>query len=170
MSYNKTDEYNNGYNKGDGYNKVVDGYSKWHNNKNNIITELDAELSDEIKKNMPSNYGNKWSDEERKKMIKMLKNGDDVIIIADKLNRSEGGIKGEIKKIVYSKYIDGIDAEIISKELNIIYKNVKSIIKVCIEQDCDNNITNLEKENKFLRLKIDNIRLRKKIASMNKNS
>jgi len=166
MSYIKTD---NEYNKSDIHNKS-DIYNKWHNNKNNIITELDAELSDEIKKNMPSNYGNKWSDEERKKMIKMLKSGDDVIIIADKLNRSEGGIKAEIKKIVYSKYIDGIDAEIISKELNIIYKNVKSIIKTCIEQDCDNNIINLEKENKFLRLKIDNIRLRKKIASMNKNT
>jgi short-subunit dehydrogenase len=47
-------------------------------------------------------------------------------------------------------------------------EDVKSIIKTSIEQDCENDITNLEKENKLLRLKIENIRLHKKLASLNK--
>jgi hypothetical protein len=147
---------------------TIKDMSKWQNNKKNIVTELETEVSDEIKKNIPSNYGNKWTDDERKRLIKLLKNGYVVESIASKLNRSEGGIKAEIRKIVYSKYIEGCDAEAISKEFNIVYNNVKSIIKTSIEQDCENDINNLEKENKLLRLKIENIRLHKKLASLNK--
>jgi IS30 family transposase len=114
--------------------------------------------------------GSKWTDEERKRLVKLLKNSYDVDVIANKLNRSEGGVKAEIKKIVYAKYIEGNDAEAISKELNIVYNNVKSMIKVSIDKECENDINNLEKENKLLRLKIENIRLHKKLASINKKS
>ena len=149
---------------------IIKDMSKWQNNKKNIVSEFETDISsnNEIKKNMPSNYGNKWTDEERKRLVKLLKNSYNIDIIATKLNRSEGGIKAEIKKIVYAKYIEGSDAEGISKELNIVYNNVKSMIKACIEQECENDINNLEKENKLLRLKIENIRLHKKLASINK--
>ena len=149
-------------------NNIIKDMSKWQNNKKNIVTEFEKDSSDEIKKNMPSNYGNKWTDDERKRLLKLLKNSYDVDVIANKLNRSEGGIKAEIRKIVYAKYIEGNSAEDISKELNIVYNNVKSIIKTSIDQDCENDINNLEKENKLLRLKIENIRLHKKLASLNK--
>lgn len=151
-----------------GSGNIIKDMSKWQNNKKNIVSEFDTDVHGEINKNMPSNYGNKWTDEERKKLIKLLKNSYDVNIIASKLNRSEGGIKAEIKKLVYAKYIEGNDAEGISKELNIVYNNVKSMIKASIEQECENDINNLEKENKLLRLKIENIRLHKKLASINK--
>jgi hypothetical protein len=147
---------------------IIKDMSKWQNNKKNIISEFEIEKNDEIKNNMPSNYGNKWTDDERKRLVKLLKNSYEVDVIATKLNRSEGGIKAEIKKIVYAKYIEGIDADGISKELNIVYNNVKSMIKAGIDQDCENDINNLEKENKLLRLKIENIRLHKKLASLNK--
>jgi hypothetical protein len=147
---------------------IIKDMSKWQNNKKNIVSEFEIEKNDEIKKNIPSNYGNKWTDEERKRLVKLLKNSYEVDVIATKLNRSEGGIKAEIKKIVYAKYIEGIDADGISKELNIVYNNVKSMIKVSIDQECENDINNLEKENKLLRLKIENIRLHKKLASLNK--
>jgi hypothetical protein len=147
---------------------IIRDMSKWQNNKKNIVSEFEIEKNDEIKKNIPSNYGNKWTDEERKRLVKLLKNSYEVDVIATKLNRSEGGIKAEIKKIVYAKYIEGIDADGISKELNIVYNNVKSMIKVSIDQECENDINNLEKENKLLRLKIENIRLHKKLASLNK--
>ena len=140
-------------------------------NSNNIIKNTiknNINKNDNQNLNIPKNYGNKWTDEERKKLIKLLKNSYDVNIIASKLNRSEGGIKAEIKKLVYAKYIEGNDAEGISKELNIVYNNVKSMIKASIEQECENDINNLEKENKLLRLKIENIRLHKKLASINK--
>lgn len=153
---------------------IIKDMSKWQNNKKNIVSELETDINGDINRNgdikinMPSNYGNKWSDEERKRLIKLLKNSYDIDVIATKLNRSEGGIKAEIKKIVYAKYTEGIDAEGISKELNIVYNNVKSMIKVSIDQECENDINNLEKENKLLRLKIENIRLHKKLASINK--
>ena len=147
---------------------IIKDMSKWQNNKKNIVSEFETDINGVIKANMPSNYGNKWSDEERKRLIKLLKNSYDIDVIATKLNRSEGGIKAEIKKIVYAKYKEGIDAEGISKELNIVYNNVKSMIKVSIDQECENDINNLEKENKLLRLKIENIRLHKKLASINK--
>ena len=147
---------------------IIKYMSKWQNNKKNIVSEFETDINGVIKANMPSNYGNKWSDEERKRLIKLLKNSYDIDVIATKLNRSEGGIKAEIKKIVYAKYTEGIDAEGISKELNIVYNNLKSMIKVSIDQECENDINNLEKENKLLRLKIENIRLHKKLASINK--
>jgi IS30 family transposase len=145
---------------------IIKDMSKWQNNKKNIVSEFESD----VKENMPSNYGNKWTDEERKRLVKLLKNSYDIDIIANKLNRSEGGIKAEIKKIVYAKYTEGNDAEAISKELNIVYNNVKSMIKVSIDKECENDINNLEKENKLLRLKIENIRLHKKLASINKKS
>jgi hypothetical protein len=153
-------------------NNIIKDMSKWQNNKKNIVSEFETDVNsnNEIKKNIPSNYGNKWTDEERKRLVKLLKNSYDVDVIASKLNRSEGGIKAEIKKIVYAKYMNGIDAEEISKELNIVYNNIKSIIKVSIDQECENDINNLEKENKLLQLKIENIRLHKKLASINKKS
>ena len=82
---------------------IIKDMSKWQNNKKNIVSEFEKDTSDEIKKNMPSNYGNKWTDEERKRLYKLLKNNYDVDIIANKLNRSEGGIKAEIRKIVNNK-------------------------------------------------------------------
>jgi len=145
---------------------IIKDMSKWQNNKKNIVSEFESD----VKENMPSNYGNKWTDEERKRLVKLLKNSYDIDIIANKLNRSEGGIKAEIKKIVYAKYTEGNDAEAISKEFNIVYNNVKSMIKVSIDKECENDINNLEKENKLLRLKIENIRLHKKLASINKKS
>ena len=120
-----------------------------------------------MKNNLPSNYGNKWSEEERKILIKLLNEGNEIEDIAYELNRSNGGVKAEIRKIVFNKYMQGIDAEIISKELNIIYKNIKSIIKFYLDKNCDNEINVLEKENKLLKLKIENFKLRNELKEFN---
>ena len=111
--------------------------------KNNLIKELDNDLYNnnkiltnfEIKNNLPSNYGNKWTEEERKILLKLLNEGNQIEEIAVELNRSTGGINAEIRKIVFNKYMQGIDVEIISKELNIIYKNIKSIIKFYLDKN-----------------------------------
>ena len=52
---------------------IIKDMSKWQNNKKNIVSELETDINGVIKANMPSNYGNKWSDEERKRLIKLLK-------------------------------------------------------------------------------------------------
>ena len=51
--------------------------------------------------------------------------------------------------------------------LNIIYKNVKSIIKIYLDNNCDNEINILEKENKLLKLKIENFKLRSELKEIN---
>ena len=141
---------------------------------NNLIKELDKDLYNneiltcyEVKNNLPSNYGNKWSEEEQKILIKLLNEGNEIDKIALQLNRTIGGVKGEIRKIVFNKYMQGEDAEKISKELNIIYKNVKSIIKIYLDNNCDNEINILEKENKLLKLKIENFKLRRELKEIN---
>jgi hypothetical protein len=169
---------------------------------NNILISINDKLEEEFEtksltkdiiisnKNLPTNYGNKWTEEEKNILIKMLKGStkivsdddsssnnkiilddstirDKIIIkIANKLGRTEGGVKGEIKKIVFDKYMKGEDAESISKELNLVFKSVKSIIKIYLEKECDIEINNLEKENKLLKLKIENINLRNELKNM----
>ena len=144
-------------------------------NSSNIIAELNSDLElhetdifikDDSKKKLPSNYGNKWTDDDRNKLLSYLKDGKEIEFIAHSLDRSEGGVRGEIKKIIFNKYLEGDDATKISKEMNIIYKNVKSIIKIHLERDCESEIAILEKENKLLELKIKNLKLRNELKEL----
>ncbi len=156
------------------------------NSKSKLLEkELDSEC--EIKP-LPQNYGTKWSDEDKTKLLKLLhkynkENNDskDKNIISDpksltiyncigkiasKLKRSNGGVEAEIKKIIFEKYLEGNSPEKISSELNLVYKNVKYILKQKIDTEYDFQVRNLEKENKILRLKIDNIKLKKELESL----
>ena len=157
-------EYDNNKNVSD---IILSTYKK--KNLDNDLLEL--ELDFEVKKKLPVNYGNKWSEIEKENLIKLLKESskledfDKEIItnIANKLGRTEGGIKGEIKKIIYDKYIKGYTIDFIANEFNLNYKYVKSIIKIYLEKDCDADLNILEKENKLLKFKIENIKLRNEL-------
>ena len=124
------------------------------------------------KKDLPENFGSKWTDLDKRALISMLKeitNKDldtNICKIAEKLKRSQGGVKGEIKKIIMDKYLQGESAEDIANTLNILYRNVKSIIRIYLDKDADNEIINLSKENKLLKLKIENIELRKHLKNL----
>jgi DNA-directed RNA polymerase specialized sigma24 family protein len=141
-----------------------------------LSEELEKEFEEELEKNMPSNYGNSWSDEERMIIINMLKKYEpktnnilnEKIIgkISKKLERTDGGVRAEIKKIVFNKYLEGVEKEIISKELNISLSNVKLLIRLFLEKDSDQMINLLEKENKILHLSIENIRLKKELKKI----
>jgi hypothetical protein len=138
--------------------------------------DLEKELSSISDHNKPlekpENFGNKWSDQDKQILISMLKditNRDldtNICNIANKLKRTEGGVKGEIKKIIMDKYLQGESAEDIANNLNILYRNVKSIIKIYLDKDADNEIINLSKENKLLKLKIENLELRKHLKNL----
>ena len=156
-------------------------YTKNKEYDNNLYIKLNDENYYDMNKksidnNLPKNYGNKWSDEDRMILIKLLIESpklslDDInnnIInnLAVKLGRTVGGIKGEIKKIVFDKYIKGNSIDNISEELNLTYFNIKSMIKLHLDKDCDNEINLLEKENKLLKLKIDNIKLKNKLKNI----
>jgi hypothetical protein len=86
--------------------------------------------------------------------------------IGKKLDRTEGGIRAEIKKIIFDKYTRGETIEKISELLNITYNNVKSTIKIQLDKECDNEILILEKENKLLTLKIENKQLKNKLNAL----
>ena len=160
---------------------------------NELVNKLDNELSelselseldeldelDNVKINkyfdsndkLPINYGNKWTNEEKESLILMLKKTknleSEIIKIANSLGRSVGGIRGEIKKMIMQKYLNGDSIEIICNELNLLYRNVKSIIKIYLDKEADIEINNLEKENKLLKLKIENYDLRNKLKLIN---
>lgn len=152
------------------------------NNKNNNLEDdvseedLEKELENiydsNMKKDLPENYGSKWSDSDKRILIDMMKqisNRDldtNISKIANKLKRTEGGVKGEIKKIIMDKYLQGESAEDIAINLNILYRNVKSIIRLYLDKDADQEINNLSKENKLLKLKIENIELRKHLKNL----
>ena len=149
--------YNNTFKK-----NINNKYNNLINNKNLNISELEIELENTQK--LPPNYGNKWKDSDRKILLRLLKDGDKnildssckkIIDISEKLGRTEGGVIAEIKKIIYENYCNGIDVDIISNNLNLIFKDVKSIIKIYLEKECDIEINNLEKENKLLKLKLE---------------
>jgi len=153
-------------------------------NSNNIIKNTiknNINKNDNQNLNIPKNYGNKWTDEDRNLLISMLKKkkNNDIIInsynndvelkglyiseIANKLGRTDGGIKSEINKIIYNMYMNGSDAEKIAKDLNFTYKSVKSVIKIFIDKESEQEIKLLEKENKLLKLRIENLNLRQEL-------
>ena len=141
-----------------------------HEKSQKIIDES-SDLYDNLEVDLlPKNYGNKWSDEDKNKLIELLKismgkeiNYDDIAL---KLGRSCGGVKGEIKKMIIKRYLNGEEADLIAIDLNIQYKFVKILIKSYIDNEIENDIFNFEKENKFLKLKIENMELRKNMKKI----
>jgi len=119
---------------------------------------------------LPKNYGNKWTDEDKQELILLLKQSVNKEIdysnIALKLGRSEGGVKGEIKKMIITRYLNGEEADLIAIDMNIQYKFIKILIKSYIDNEIDSDINNLEKENKLLKLKMENMELRKNISNI----
>ena len=154
-----------------------------YSGKNSKTIEIDAKFiksnsdflnkyNEENNASLPINYGNKWSDEDKIKLMDLLKKNKekeiDYVEIANKLGRSEGGVKGEIKKMIITRYLNGEESEKISIDMNLQYKFVKIIIYSYIDNEIDNDIKNLEKENKLLKLKMENIELRKTMFSLSK--
>ncbi len=146
------------------------------NSNSSQIEELEYELETKYNTGLPKNYGSKWSQNEISYIFEKLKKGDlkdltessEVIKkIAKKLNRSVGGVYVIIKKTIFDKYLNGYDPESISNEFNITFQSVKSIIKSFITKDSDITINLLEKENKLLKLKIENIKLKKELKLLN---
>jgi hypothetical protein len=131
------------------------------------LTELELENELEMiqkQKDYPKNYGNRWTPSDKALLLELLGSNTldpvDFNLIGQKLGRTEGGVKGEVKKMILEKYFGGDDVETISKFINLKYKFVKMTILSYIENEIDKDIGNLEKENKLLKLKLENKELR----------
>ena len=73
--------------------------------------------------NKPKNFGSKWTDSERENLLNMISKDNDVdeniIAISIKLESSEGGVRGEIRKMIIFRYLMGDDSETITDDMNL---------------------------------------------------
>ena len=108
-------------------------------------------------------FGNKWTDQEREMLLNSISKDNDIdeniIAISIKLERSEGGIRGEIRKIIISRYLLGDDSDIISDDMSISISYIKMTIKNYLDKDAENDIIILKRENELLQLRLENAKL-----------
>jgi len=151
-------------------------YNNFINNETDEnITELEKDLESLINNNIeiPKNNGKFWNKKDKKMIIKILNKNNEKIeniytdkiiyTISNKLGRSNNSILNEIKKIIFNKFLEGKEYEEISNELNIEEENIYLIIKLYDERLINKQINFFEKQNKLLKLKLENIDLRKEI-------
>ena len=152
-------------------NKDTDNY---FNDSNSDIT---------ISSTQPSKYVTAWIEEDRNTLLNIIhkhnekhdknKHFLDNKKLMDKLSktleRSEGGIKSEIKKIIFNKYLDGITFEEISKLFNTNPSIITSLYNQYLDKNSDKKIELLEKENKILKLRSENKKLLDELRDNNKS-
>ncbi len=105
-------------------------------------------------KEYPSNMGQKWSDEEEVLLLQEINNNIDISIIAQKHNRTIGGINSRLKEIAYKMHLKNVSIEEIFKQTKLDYNYIEEII-----QKRQNNNSKKIKTNE-----IDNV-----FISINKN-
>jgi len=80
-------------------------------------------------KEYPSNMGQKWTNEEEKILLEELNNNISIEVIAQKHNRTIGGISSRCKEIAYKMYLKNISMEEIIKQTKLDYEYIKQIIE-----------------------------------------
>lgn len=142
------------------------------NKEKNTNTNTNTNLS-----STPKNHGNLWSDDERNKILKLLKKHDfdkncgmfdetNITEIATKLERTSYAVKQEIKKMIYNDFIEGLSYDKISTNFNIPKSNIKLILKLYLEKKSKKITEQFNNENELLRLKIENIKLKKELQEI----
>jgi hypothetical protein len=77
----------------------------------------------------PSNMGQKWTDEEETLLLEELNVNADIEAIAQKHNRTIGGINCRRKDIAYKMYLKNMSTEEIIKKTKLDYGSIKQIIE-----------------------------------------
>ena len=108
-------------------------------------------------KEYPSNMGQKWTDEEEALLLEELYNNIDIGTIAQKHNRTIGGIESRRREIAYKMYVfKKMSTEEIIKKTKLDYDSIKQTI----EKRQKNN----SKKHQHQTKEIDNV-----LISINKN-
>jgi hypothetical protein len=119
--------------------------------------------------NKPKNFGSKWTDSERENLLNMISKDNDVdeniIAISIKLERSEGGVRGEIRKMIIFRYLMGDDSETITDDMNLPLSYTKMIIKNYLDKDAEADIIILKRENELLKLRVENVKLQNSLKN-----
>jgi hypothetical protein len=114
----------------------------------------------------PCNMGQKWSDEEEILLLEQLNNNIDIETIAQKHNRTIGGINFRRRDIAYKMYIKNMSIEEIIKQTKLDYDSIKQTI----EKKQNNNskkIKTKEIDNVFISInKNDYIELQTDVKNM----
>lgn len=158
------------------------------NDINDLHDEIEIEkLENELyikshsSKNYPKNYGNLWTNDERKIILNYLKKNtnfnntslyDDEIIlkIAKKTERSKVGVKEEIKKMIFNDYIEELySLTQLSTKYNIPEPNIKILIKLYLEKYGKKCLYPIEIENLILKCRIENIKLKNELKELSAN-
>lgn len=117
----------------------------------------------------PKNFGSKWTESERDVLLKSISNKNDmdenITKISIILERSEGGVRGELKKMIIFRYLMGDDVETISDDMNIPITYIKMIIKNYLEKDAETDIVILKRENELLKLRLENAKLQNSLKN-----
>ncbi len=77
----------------------------------------------------PSNMGQKWSVQEETLLLEELNNNMDVEIIAQRHNRTIGGINARRQLIAYNMYLKNASTEEIIRKTKLDYNCIKQIIE-----------------------------------------
>jgi hypothetical protein len=114
----------------------------------------------------PSNMGQKWSDEEEKLLLEELNNNIDIEIIAQKHDRTIGGINSRRQEIAYKMYLKKISIEEIIKITKLDYNYIEQIIQKKQNNKSNKNKTK-ELDNVFISInKSDYIELQNDVKNM----
>ena len=110
----------------------------------------------------PSNMGQKWSDKEEILLLEELDNNIDIEIIAQKHNRTIGGINSRRREIAYKMYLKNVSIEEIIKQTKLDNNSIEETIKKRQNNNSKKIKTNNSK--KIKTKEIDNV-----FISINKN-
>jgi hypothetical protein len=114
----------------------------------------------------PSNMGQKWSYEEEKLLLEELNNNIDIEIIAQKHDRTIGGINSRRQEIAYKMYLKKISIEEIIKLTKLDYNYIEQIIQKKQNNKSNKNKTK-ELDNVFISInKSDYIELQNDVKNM----
>jgi len=113
----------------------------------------------------PCNMGQKWSDEEEILLLEQLNNNIDIETIAQKHNRTIGGINFRRRDIAYKMYIKNMSIEEIIKQTKLDYDSIKQTIEK--KNNNSKKIKTKEIDNVFISInKNDYIELQTDVKNM----
>ena len=80
-------------------------------------------------KEYPSNMGQKWNDEEETLLLQQLNDNIDISIIAQKHNRTIGGINSRRREIAYKMYLKNVSIDEIIRQTKLDNISIEETIK-----------------------------------------
>lgn len=117
-------------------------------------------------KEYPSNMGQKWNDEEEALLLQELNDNIDIEIIAQKHNRTIGGINSRRREIAYKMYLKNVSINEIIRQTKLDNNSIEETIKKR-QSNNSKKIKTKEVDNVFISInKNDYIELQNDVKNM----